>query len=463
MINRFYHLPLSRKLAVIVVLTTVAAMLLASAGIVAYEVFTFRHFMVSELETTADIIGSNGSAALRFEVVGDATKILSSLKAKPHISGACFYTPDEQVFATYSRDGGQPYMPALPLQEGYTFTRGYVVAVKHIYHDEDFIGSVHIASDQKILYDTIKQSIVAAILIITACSLLALLISFRVLRVVSRPIDNLVNTANQVSQNQDYSLRATKFADDDLGDLTEEFNDMLQQIQVRDTELEQRVGERTAELSQANVMLTDSLDEKVVLLKEIHHRVKNNLQIISSLLSLQTRHIKDEQALEMFANSGNRIKAMATIHEKLYQSEDLARVDFVEYIQSLVSSLFQTYQVNIENICLKIEVDDILLDLDQAIPCGLMLNELVSNSLKHAFPDDRQGEISVHLGMEDTENYLLVVKDSGVGFPADMDFRSTGSLGLQLINTLTTQLEGRIELDSRVGTEFRIVFPGRKK
>ena len=253
-------------------------------------------------------------------------------------------------------------------------------------------------------------------------------------------------------------MRATRFADDDLGLLTEEFNDMLHQIQQRDAELEQRVKERTTELSDSNKMLTDSLSEKVVLLKEIHHRVKNNLQIISSLLSLQTRHITDKPTLEMFANSRNRIRAMASIHEKLYQSDDLAKVDFSHYLKGLADYLFQSYKISQQDIRFHSEVENVALDLDHAIPCGLMINELISNSLKYAYPAGRKGEIRVRLAQSQT-GYILQVADDGVGFPADVNFRSSESLGLQLINTLVSQLHGSIEMENHLGTHFTIKFP----
>jgi len=197
-----------------------------------------------------------------------------------------------------------------------------------------------------------------------------------------------------------------------------------------------------------------SLKEKEVLLKEVHHRVKNNLQIISSLLNLQSKYIKDDQALEMFKESRNRIRSMTLIHEKLYRSKDLANIDVAEYIQNLSSNLFRSYSAG--RISLRTQVDDILLGVDTAIPCGLIINELVSNSLKHAFPD-KQGEILVDLH-RDNGKFTLRVRDNGVGFPEHVDFRNTDSLGLQLVCTLTDQLDGEIELDRAGGTEFRITF-----
>jgi PAS domain S-box-containing protein len=197
-----------------------------------------------------------------------------------------------------------------------------------------------------------------------------------------------------------------------------------------------------------------SLKEKEVLLKEVHHRVKNNLQIISSLLNLQSKYIKDSQALEMFKESRNRIRSMTLIHEKLYRSKDLANLDVAEYIQNLSSNLFRSYSSG--RVSLKTQVDDILLGIDTAIPCGLIINELVSNSLKHAFPE-KQGEIFVDLHRDDGR-FTLIVRDNGVGFPENVDFRNTDSLGLQLVCTLTDQLDGAIELNRTGGTEFKITF-----
>lgn len=201
-----------------------------------------------------------------------------------------------------------------------------------------------------------------------------------------------------------------------------------------------------------------SLTEKEVLLKEIHHRVKNNLQIISSLLNLQVENLKDEQAVGIFKVSQNRIESMALIHEKLYQSKDLARINFADYIRDLVASLFCAYEVNSEAIALKLYIDDVFLGIDAAIPCGLILNELVLNSLKYAFPAGKAGEICVALYSENTNNFQLIVRDNGIGLPPNFDFRNTESLGLQLVDTLTNQLEGTIELDTTKGVEFKITF-----
>jgi PAS domain S-box-containing protein len=201
-----------------------------------------------------------------------------------------------------------------------------------------------------------------------------------------------------------------------------------------------------------------SLREKEVLLKEVHHRVKNNLQVISSLLNLQSRYVKDRQALEMFKESQSRVRSMALIHEKLYQSEDLARIDIAGYIRDLISSLFRSYGASAAAIKVKTDVHDILLDINAAIPCGLIINELVSNCLKHAFPDGRGGKLVTELRSDNDKHCSLIVSDNGIGFPEDIDFRNTESLGMQLVITLVEQLDGSIELDRSSGTAFRIRF-----
>ncbi len=194
-----------------------------------------------------------------------------------------------------------------------------------------------------------------------------------------------------------------------------------------------------------------------MLLREIHHRVKNNLQIISSLLNLQSRYIKDVDALDIFAESQNRVRSMAIIHEKLYNSESMSEIDFGEYISDLTESLFYNYRVNPSRISLKKNMDEIYFDVDTAIPCGLIVNELITNCLKHAFPGDDKGEICIEL-LKTDDKHVLNVKDNGVGFPEDIDFKNTKSLGLQLVNNLVSQVDGTIELDGSNGSSFNIIF-----
>jgi two-component sensor histidine kinase len=195
-----------------------------------------------------------------------------------------------------------------------------------------------------------------------------------------------------------------------------------------------------------------------VLLKEIHHRVKNNLQIVSSLLYLQSRKTSDDQVLSVLRESQTRVRSMALIHEKLYQCDDFANINLEDYIRSLTSYLFNSYGVAPQMVTLHVNVESAPLGLDRAIPCGLIINELVSNALKYAFPTGKRGEIVIDLLHGGDGKVVLTVKDDGVGLPDGMDITDTPSLGLQLVNTLVKQLDGTIEVESAGGTAFRMVL-----
>ncbi len=205
-----------------------------------------------------------------------------------------------------------------------------------------------------------------------------------------------------------------------------------------------------------------SLGEKEVLLKEIHHRVKNNLQTIHSLLHLQLPHIKDSQALEVFKESQNRIYSIALVHDRLYQSESLAMIDIAEYIRSLVANLFQSYGVTEQAIRPEICVENVSLGINRLIPCALIINELVSNSLKHAFPAplsaQRNGRVLIDLRHSRDSTLVLTVSDNGLGLPRNFDIQKCESLGLRLVGLLARQLKGSVHVRSSEGTEFRVVF-----
>ena len=209
---------------------------------------------------------------------------------------------------------------------------------------------------------------------------------------------------------------------------------------------------------QAEERIKTSLREKDVLIREIHHRVKNNMQIISSLLRLQSRSIGEPGMAEMFNESQNRIRTMALIHEKLYQTKDLSSINFGQYIRSLTVHLFHTYKINPNVIRMNTEVEDVFLDINRAIPCGLIINELVSNSLKHAFPDNKKGKICIKLELNNKSKIKLTVSDNGVGLPKSINFREPETLGLQLVSDLINQLEGTVKLERARGTAFHISF-----
>lgn len=222
------------------------------------------------------------------------------------------------------------------------------------------------------------------------------------------------------------------------------------------------ISERQAALrdrKQWEEQIQASLLEKEVLLKEIYHRVKNNLQVISSLLSLQSAYIKDEYDLVIFKQSQQRIASMALVHEKLYQSQDLARINFGEYIRDLVTDLFTAYEVNEDAIALNINIDDgVFLGLDTAIPCSLIIHELVSNSLKYAFPSGRDGTIYIEIHQNQERHVTLVVGDDGIGLPPNFSFKNIASLGWQLVDALINQISGNIDIQGARGVECQVTF-----
>ena len=227
-------------------------------------------------------------------------------------------------------------------------------------------------------------------------------------------------------------------------------------------ELSQEIVER----KKAEEKVKQSLEEKEVLLKEIHHRVKNNLQVISSLLYLQSLSLKDDEIIALFEDSQSRIKSMALIHEKLYQSKDFGEIDFKEYVNSLIQNLSRSNTKKGVEIQTKVQVENIKLSLDTAISCGLMVNELITNAFKYAFPQDWLGskgtdfDPTLNINIEEIEQkkYLMIISDNGIGVPTDLDIENTESLGLKLVNSMVNQLNGSLSIDRENGTQFKIQF-----
>jgi len=296
------------------------------------------------------------------------------------------------------------------------------------------------------------------------------------------PLTHMVKTVKKISSG-DLTQRSPVSSNDEVGYLAQSFNEMVETIQntneeleVVNGELESRVQDRTGELEdalkslqkenkikeEAQQEIKNSLKEKEVLLKEIHHRVKNNLQIVSSLFFFQSKTISDPVMLDMFRDGQNRVKSMALIHEKLYQSGDLANIDFKEYIKKLTAFLFQSYGVDQSKIKFKNNVNDVKLGVDQAVPCGLIINELVSNSLKHGLKDRETGIIKIDMGRDENHNLIMRVSDDGKGLPVGLDVQKSDSLGLRLVNNLALQLNGNVEFFNDSGTVVKLTFQDPK-
>jgi two-component sensor histidine kinase len=234
-------------------------------------------------------------------------------------------------------------------------------------------------------------------------------------------------------------------------------------VKRKTAELKRELFER--QMAEKELLLSDqklrqSLAEKESLLKEIHHRVKNNLQIVSSLLYLQEDSMKDAKGVEILRQCQARVKSMALIHEQLYGTTDLAKIDFGRYVQGLTANLFDAYAIDPARIRLKVRADHIALGVDKAVPCGLIINELVSNALKHAFLPDIGGTIDIVIRTPQVGRMEIVVADNGIGFAERPAVAEKTSLGLRIINTLVTQLDGELTADTENGTRFSITLNG---
>ncbi len=205
--------------------------------------------------------------------------------------------------------------------------------------------------------------------------------------------------------------------------------------------------------------MASSLREKEVLIREIHHRVKNNMQVVSSMLNLQSETTSSEECRLILKKVRTRVRAMSLVHEKLYQSQNLVQIEFGEYAESLTTHLFQIYQVKPDQIRLEMEFGKVLLDINLSVPCGLLLNELISNALKHAFPEARPGVLKIGLRRGSENRVELRVADDGCGFLEELDFRMAPTLGFQIVNSLVRQMDATIELDRTNGTSFTVTFP----
>jgi PAS domain S-box-containing protein len=208
---------------------------------------------------------------------------------------------------------------------------------------------------------------------------------------------------------------------------------------------------------EAAVFVKKSLMEKDALLREIHHRVNNNLQIISSLLSLQSDNVVDERDHELFIESQNRVRSMAMIHEKLYQSDSFSSINFSDYLKTLLNSLIYDYSHDLGHIEMELDIDDVDLNIETSVPCGLIINELVSNSLKHAFPNGRKGKIMIKLHSYN-DQYVLIVGDDGVGYSEESFSENGKKLGFNLVKSLIKQLDGSMEILEGDGTAYKIIF-----
>ncbi len=280
--------------------------------------------------------------------------------------------------------------------------------------------------------------------------------------VVSGAIGEELAVAIMRAGAQDYLLK------DDLARLAPAVEREIRDVRTRRerAQAERALNESEERLTAQRATLerqAEILRQRETMLREIHHRVKNNMQVMSSLLSLQSRAASNSETRRMLEENQNRIHSMALLHEILYQSEDFATVDFSKYLLRMIDHLFRSYGVNNRQIRLHTELDPIGLELDDALPSGLLISEVISNALKHGFPDGREGEVRILLRRQSAGAVALVLSDTGVGFPAGLDWTTSRSLGLRLVRALAQQLRASLDIRSHRGTEVRLVFTAKCK
>ncbi len=444
------------------------------------DIKIFKKSLLDKLSILASVVGSNVRVALYFEDNEAATKVLSLLMEDSQIEFTGLYDSKGKIFAKYQSAGFS--------RDKYRSSgnkKNYIELKKQILLKGAFIGSILIIANLNEFREKQRKYFQLVGIILLATIGLVIWLSIKLQRIISKPILNLANTANKISNTNNYSLRVNYPHVDELGQLYNCFNEMIAQIDKREIQLndyrkhlEHKVQKRTKELSLINSQLSieverrknfedhlkNSLDEKEILLKEIHHRVKNNLQIISSLLNIQAQY-KGPEYSHIFSDCSNRIQSIALLHENIYKTSKYMQINFDQYIENLVKYLFQTFGISSEAVKVNIQVSNIPLDLDAVLPCGLIVQELISNSLKHAFPDGK-GEIDICMQyiIEGENNIELNVSDNGVGLPEKFDLEEVDTLGLKLVSRLVeNQLKGTIFINLEEKTEFKIKFMSRKE
>ncbi|MCF8130627.1 MAG: HAMP domain-containing protein [Deltaproteobacteria bacterium] len=520
----FRDRPIKQKFLLVMMVVNLTTLLLAFAAFMVYDRWEIQKSMLDQTGTIADIMAYNCTAALLFDDTADAQETLAFLKTKPSILAAWIFTAKGVPLAHYVQEGfGEPEKPPRLQKDNSTFKNKMLYLSKEIRLDEKTIGMVYIQSDMRHMTELERDHFLIAILGVLFSLIVSFLLSLRLQRTIAQPIIDLAATAKTVSKEKNYAVRARNQGSDEIGSLVEAFNEMLQQIEGqnasivqtgksaeksarealrlaqrvtqtnlkleneirirKDVEktlqkhrenLETRILERTKELHETNQRLReevdvrikaekriqDSLDEKVLLLGEIHHRVKNNLQVISSLMDLTRRRTLNEEAKMVLADARSKIYAMSLVHSQLYRSESFTRIDMAIHTRRLLGSMGQIYTNSYRRVRPKLECSKVFLSVTQAIPCALVLNELLSNVYKHAYPEDATGECLIYMAETDGKWIHFRVKDDGIGIPEDIDIDGTETLGLKLIrNLIRKQLKGEVRFKRDNGTDITAEFP----
>ncbi len=488
--RRFENLPIRSKLVVITASVTLVSVIAGFALSLVDRLHVFREREVSHVTHAARITADFSVAPVSFEDPEGATQRLAYLSSVPGVLGVQIRDQSGRLFAQWWRDGRGVGTARLIQPTAFSLSQSTYVVSEPISLRGQPIGTLYVLASTDWVWREVHEYLATMGAMIAIVLSVSLGLAYWLQRSISGPIVDLAAVTRRISLQRDYSCRVRRDATDEIGDLYRAFNLMLQRIEEQDAErgrihdalrgayddLEQRVDERTHQLERLNRVLGqqvserieaerrmgEALAEKEVLLREIHHRVKNNLQVIYGLLSLQSRDLQDERALALLEDSRQRVKTMAIVHETLYQSPDLSGASAPVFVQSLTENILSVFRPAHTALQIRTQVDPIELSLDQAVPTGLIINELVTNAVKYAFPGDRAGVIRVELRALGTDRLELCVCDDGVGLPGGLDIRATESLGLKLVVALAAQLQGSLEMERTDGTRCYIRFPWEK-
>ena len=520
----FKDRPIKQKFLLVIMAVNLMTLLLAFTAFMVYDRWDIERRVLGQTSIIADILAYNCTAALLFDDTADAQETLAFLKTKPSILAAWIFTAKGAPLAHYVRAGsGAAQTPPKSQKSGSVFKNNMLYLYKEVLLEESPIGTVYIQSDMRHMSELEKDHFLIAVLGVVFSLIVSFLLSLRLQKTIAKPIIDLAQTAKTVSKEKNYAVRAHKHGNDEIGSLVNAFNEMLQQIERQNASLveagksaeesarealrlaervtqtnltleneirirkevektlqknreslEVRILERTKELREINQRLRaeveervkaeekiqNSLDEKVLLLGEIHHRVKNNLQVISSLMDLTRRRTLNEEAKMVLADARSKIYAMSLVHSQLYRSESFTRIDMAVHVRRLLGSMGQIYTNSYRRVRPRLECSRVFLSVTQAIPCALVLNELISNVYKHAYPEDATGECLISMAERDGKSIHFRVKDDGIGIPEDIDIDGSETLGLKLIrNLIRKQLRGEVRFKRDKGTDIMAEFP----
>lgn len=486
----FDRLGIRAKLITITVLVTTFAVLVGAVTLFFVRAGALLDNELTRMRHIVQIAADFSQAPLSFADRAGAEQRLAYLQTIPEALQAYVLDGEGRTFASWGRDPALSTDWTPDRRMTISLSRDHYTVAAAVHSRDQRLGEVVILASTRLLHKQVFEYLGALLVVALVVIPVAVLLAVRMQSTISRPITHLAQVTRRVTAEGDYGLRVQPTSSDEVAELYHGFNDMLQHIELREGErdraydelqqikdhLEDRVVQRTrqvtaanqalaaenAKLQQAEAALSRALAEKETLLREIHHRVKNNLQVIYSLLSLQIQAHPDCEDSNLLEDARQRVKTMALVHETLYGTADLARIPAGDFIGKVAGSLFEIYHAAAQGIELSITAEDVRLDLDRAIPLGLIINELTTNALKYAFAGRDRGLIDIRLRREDDHALALEVRDDGVGMRDGLDAERPGSLGLKLVKALVQQLRGELTVSGSPGNGvgFTVRFHG---